>query len=500
MLLIMPRINSMKLLLATSLIIAFASSSFPTRAGQTARPPQTASKPASNSPPIATRTNAHKLLRAGPMLGASEMTVVSVWVQTTTACDAQLRFWERTRPNTSRLSEVKRTSVEGDMIARFNISGLTTGTGYDYELYLNNERVELPYATSFQTQTQWRFRTDPPAFRVALGSCTYINDSPFDRPGKPYGAGYEIFDSILREKPDAMIWLGDNVYYREPDWLGEAAMRYRYSHTRRTPEMQALLASVHNYAVWDDHDYGPNDSDRTFRGREWALNVFRDYWANSTYGTLETPGVFGRFEWGDVEFFMLDDRTYRSPNNTPPSDNAKTMWGDAQFAWLRDALRSSNATFKIVVNGSQVMNPLAVFENLAIFPFEQQKLIDFIRDARIEGVMFLSGDRHHTELIRRNEPGLYPLYDFTSSALTSGGSRLEAEANNPARVAGTWVTGQRNFGLLEFSGAAKERRLTMRTLDTNGKELWRREVTANDLRFPKTATASHKKVLNLRVT
>ncbi|MCP9495349.1 MAG: alkaline phosphatase family protein [Pyrinomonadaceae bacterium MAG19_C2-C3] len=466
----------MKLLLAASLIVACASISFPARVRQTAPPRQAASD--------STRTAARKLLRAGPMLGASEMTEVSVWVQTTLACDAQLRFWERTRPNTARLSEVKRTSVAGDMIARFNLSGLTTGTGYDYELYLNNERVELPYATSFQTQTQWRFRTDPPAFRVAIGSCTYINDAPFDRPGTPYGAGYEIFDSILREKPDLMIWLGDNVYFREPDWLSEAAMRRRYSHTRATPEMQALLASVHNYAVWDDHDYGPNDSDRTFRGREWALNVFRDYWANSTYGTLETPGVFGRFEWGDVEFFMLDDRTYRSPNNTTPSDNDPTMWGDAQFVWLRDALRSSNATFKIVVNGSQVMNPLAVFENLAIFPFEQQKLIDFIRDARIEGVMFLSGDRHHTELIRRDEAGLYPLYDFTSSALTSGGSRLEGEANNPARVAGTWVTAQRNFGLLEFSGAAKERRLVMRTLDTNGKELWRREVKASELRFP----------------
>ena len=169
------------------------------------------------------------------------------------------------------------------------------------------------------------------------------------------------------------------------------------------------------------------------------------------------------------------------------------MWGAAQFAWLKDALRSSNAPFKIVVNGNQVLNPLAVFENLSTFPFERQRLIDFIREARIEGVMFLSGDRHHTELIRLNEPGLYPLYDFTSSALTSGGSRLEGEANNPARVAGTWITAQRNFGLLEFSGTARDRRLVMRTLDTQGRELWRREVKASELAFPKTIAADAQK-------
>ncbi|HKY03494.1 MAG TPA: hypothetical protein VJQ56_01325, partial [Blastocatellia bacterium] len=101
------------------------------------------------------------------------------------------------------------------------------------------------------------------------------------------------------------------------------------------------------------------------------------------------------------------------------------------------------------------------------------------------GVLFISGDRHHTELIKRMEPGLYPLYDFTSSALTAGGSRIEEEANNPARVAGTWVTGGvRNFGLIEVSGTARDRRLMMRTLDQTGKELWRHEIKAAELQLP----------------
>ena len=418
------------------------------------------------------------------MLGYSEMTETVVWLQTRKPARAQLRFWKQGKPETARLSEPVQTSEAGDLIARFKLSGLEFGTKYDYEVYLDGLRVARPYAMTFQTQPMWRYRTDPPTLRVAMGSCSYINDTPYDRPGKPYGEGYDIFTAIAAQKPDLMLWLGDNVYYREADWLSESAMRYRYAHTRELPELQPLLASVHQYATWDDHDYGPNNSDRTFRLRDAALRVFKDYWANAAYGTAETPGVFGRFEWGDVEFFLLDDRYHRSPNDMPSGPD-KVMFGEAQLRWLMESLRSSRATFKIVVGGNQMLNPLTFYEAFGNFPDEQKRLLAFLRDARINGVLFLSGDRHHTELIKIEEPGMYPLYDFTSSPLTSGGSRNEREANNPARVPGTWVTdGVKNFGLIEVSGPEKDRKLILRTLDRAGKELWRHEIKASELRFP----------------
>ncbi len=46
-----------------------------------------------------------------------------------------------------------------------------------------------------------------------------------------------------------MIWLGDNIYYREADWPNERAMRRRWEHARALPEMQPLLVTVHNYAI-----------------------------------------------------------------------------------------------------------------------------------------------------------------------------------------------------------------------------------------------------------
>lgn len=422
------------------------------------------------------------LLRSGPMLGPAEPAEATIWLQTTRPCRVQVRFWEEGRSETARLSPETATADASDLIAKLRLPGLRFGTRYEYEVYLDGLRLPRSYPLVFQTQALWRWRADPPDFRAALGSCTYVNDPPYDRPGDPYGGNPEIFRAIAAQKPDLMLWLGDNVYYREGDWTTEAGMRYRWAHSRGLPEMQPLLGAAHNYAIWDDHDFGPNNSDRTYRERETSLRVFADYWMNPTYGLPETPGVFTRFEWSDAEFFLLDDRYHRSPNDEPEGPD-KRMFGRAQLDWLKGSLRSSQATFKIVVGGNQFWNPIVDFEALGRFPAEQGELLDFLRDTKIEGVVFVSGDRHHTELIKRVEPGLYPLYEFTSSPLTSGTANNQKEKDNPARVPGTWVTTVRNFGLIEVTGKPKERVLRMRTLDPQGKELWKYEVREGELRF-----------------
>ncbi|HEX2224901.1 MAG TPA: alkaline phosphatase D family protein [Thermoanaerobaculia bacterium] len=427
-------------------------------------------------------------LRSGPMLGPSTMTETTVWLQTRQPVRAQVRFWKQGQPETARLSEPVTAGAERDHIARIPLTGLEFGTRYEYEVYLDGLRVSRPYPLAFQTQPSWLWNANPPVppdFRFAVGSCAYINDPPYDRPGVPYGGEYEIFTSMAKQKPDFMLWLGDNVYLREADWESEAGIRYRYAHDRATPEMQPLLGAAHHYAAWDDHDFGPNDSDRTYGLREASLRVFQDYWLNPTYGTEGTPGTFTRFQWVDVDFFLLDDRYHRSPNRMPEGPD-KRMFGPGQMKWLLESLANSRATFKIVVSGNQILNPLVRYEGLGKFPAEQQELLDFIRTARISGVVFLTGDRHHTELIRRADlQGLYPLYDFTSSPLTSRAADIKEEADNPARVPGTWVRGKRNFGVVEVSGPLDDRRLTLRTYDVQGKELWNHAIRASEVSFPR---------------
>lgn len=424
-------------------------------------------------------------LRSGPMVGCSEMTGVQLWVQTTRKASVRIKYWPVGFAKQSRTTDPVTTASDRAFVAHILIDGLTPGTRFEYQLLIDGKLTPRPYPLQFQTQALWQWRTDPPAFSAAIGSCLYVNETDVDRPGRPYGSDERILSTIAAAKPDMMLWMGDNTYYREVDWNTKEGLRYRWSHTRALPDLQPLLGSVHNYYMWDDHDFGPNDADRSYRLRTEALETHNLFTANGTYGTLETPGTFGRFEWADVEFFMMDDRFHRSPNDAPAGPD-KVMWGAAQLQWLKDGLVNSRAPFKIVANGNQVLNPLNEYESLVRFRAEYDELISFIKQNRISGVVFLSGDRHMSELIALPDTAFYSLYDFTSSSITAGLSKPRgAEIDNPYRVPGTLVADSHSFGILRFSGPRTDRTMVMECVDVDGKVRWTFSIRANDLRPPR---------------
>jgi alkaline phosphatase D len=429
------------------------------------------------------------LLRSGPMVGYGQMTELLLWAQTTAPATVQYRYWDIAAPNSKTKSPVVTTREADAYVAKVLVTGLRPGTKFEYEILINGKVVRRHYPLRFQTQPLWQWRTDPPEFTVAFGSCSFINEAEWDRPGRPYGSNYEIFGVLASKNPDLMLWIGDNTYLREIDWDTKAGIIHRHSHTRQLPELQPLLGASHNYATWDDHDFGPNNADRSYRMRSESLDAFTLFWGNQTYGTDETKGVFSRFTWGDVEFFLLDNRYHRSPNDAP-DDEQKTMFGKAQLQWLKDALSNSTAPFKVVVNGNQMLNENSEYgETLPQFTAEYNDLISYITSNTISGVLFLSGDRHHTELIVRNDSSFYPMYDFTSSPLTSGINTMKrrdgtmgAEFTNPQRVDGTLVNDRHNFGMLRFGGKRTERTVILEVYDVAGTLRWSREIKASELR------------------
>ena len=136
----------------------------------------------------------------------------------------------------------------------------------------------------------------------------------------------------------------------------------------------------------------------------------------------------------------------------------------------------------MVVSGSQVLSPYYRFESYAQHPEELQELLQGLKKRQISGVVFLSGDRHHSELNRlQDDPHFYPLYDFTSSPLTSRpASSAHLEKENVRRVPNTQVI-ERNYGMLHFSGPEKDRVLVMATRNVDGQLLWSHTIKAKDL-------------------
>lgn len=424
-----------------------------------------------------------RLLQAGPMVGYSEMREVMLWAQTTAPARVKFVYWDSTAPRVRLETAEYQTRAEEAYTARLVADRVEPGRGYHYELHLNGQRVDRPWPLRFQTQALWQWRTDPPAFRFVLASCFYVNDPPYDRPGAPYGGEFEILAQITARNPDFMLWLGDNVYLREADWYTRTGIFYRYTHTRSLPELQPVLGGMHHYAIWDDHDYGPNDSDRSYRDKELTLETFTLFWGNRTYGIPGAGGgITSRFEWQDVEFFLLDDRWFRSPNAR--STGVRTLLGEDQREWLIDALASSRAPFKFVVMGGQVLNPVARWESYATFPEEREWLLRRLAEEGIPGVMFLTGDVHHTLLTRLERQGTYPLYDLTISPLTAGvATGVNPEAPNPNHllVPGTLLV-ERNFATIDVSGPRTDRRMTITVIDSSGRERWTRTIAASELR------------------
>ncbi|RYD81309.1 MAG: alkaline phosphatase family protein [Sphingobacteriales bacterium] len=420
------------------------------------------------------------LLQSGPMLGYSEMKEVMLWVQTNKAAEVYFTYIEAGNARATEKSTKKiNTTEENAFTAKLIAEKVEPGKKYNYRLYINNKPITLLYETTFQTQALWQWRTDAPDFSFAMGSCLYINDSAYDRPGKPYGGSYKILTSMYEKHPDLMLWLGDNTYLREADWNSRSGILYRYTHTRSLKELQPLLASVHHYAMWDDHDFGPDDSDRGFRAKKYTKEAFDLFWCNPVTNAVKNEGNYTSFEWNDVQFFMLDDRYFRAPNNRQTGD--KTMLGTVQIQWLIDQLVSSKATFKIIALGGQVLNPAKVKENYSNYGRERDSLFNLIQKENIKGVVFLSGDRHFTELTKMERAGTYPFYDFTISPLTSGIHKGADKEANTMRVEGTLVQ-QQNFAVGKLSGKGDDRTLTVTVYDIDRKELWNRSIAAKELK------------------
>jgi alkaline phosphatase D len=414
------------------------------------------------------------------MHGFVDMASMTLWVQTDRAARIAVEFHPEAEPAALRRVEGETRAAE-DFVAHLRLAGLTPGTAYSYRVL--RDGAPAPVAPGrFKTQPLWQFRTDPPAFSVAFGSCAHLHDA-LERPTSTWGTDYRTYDAIAAAAPDLMLWLGDNVYFREPEWTSLEGMSARYRQQRALPALQKLLRTTAHVAIWDDHDFGPDNADGSFVGKGNALAAFKRYWPNPTHGLPETPGVFTHVSYGDADFFLLDNRYYRYPNRYPPW-REKAMFGAAQLDWLKRALLASHATFKFVVAGGQFWNARnARFEALHNYPTEYRALMEWITERRIPGLVFLSGDRHYSSLLRIERPGAYPIYEFTASPLTSGvfGNLSEGERTNPDLVAGTLVL-ERNFGMLRFTGPRRDRVLTLESYDWDGKRLWQHAIAARELR------------------
>ncbi len=439
-------------------------------------------------------------LQSGPMLGYSTMAEAMIWVQTDGPAEVVVSYWEEGHGDRIMRTDPVKTGKHTGYVAKCIADQVSAGTRYGYSVFIDGREVQPQFREgyregsiplSFHTPPNWRFRESghqPVDFTMGFGSCAYINEEGgYDRlNGDPYGRDYQIFESVYEVAPAFFIWLGDNIYYREPDWSSRTGMIHRWTHDRSIPELRPMLATIPQYSIWDDHDYGPNNIGRFYWNKAEGTEVFRLFSGNPTAGLPELPGIFTYFAWGDVHFYLLDNRTYRTPRGLKPEDfgYAAQQFGKDQVDWLIEMMKynqvesesptsSYPCTFHVIASGSQVISPYDK-DSLHTSPEEWEYLFDRLAAEEIHNVIFLTGDVHFAEASRMDYKGI-EFWDLTASPMTAGPWAGSPAEENPYRVdlfpGEADRYGARNFATLTFEGPLSERRAVIRYYDSNGRLL-----------------------------
>lgn len=313
--------------------------------------------------------------------------------------------------------------------------------------------------------------------RICFGSCANQN--------KPQ----PILRDVVSRQPDLFIYLGDNIYGDTEDMN---VLRAKYEKLGTKPEFQALRAAVPTLAIWDDHDYGANDSGKEYRPAAESREIFLDFWREPQDSPRrQHPGIYHSHLFSDgkrtLQVILLDTRSFRDSlahnklrswkNDYHPDPNPnKTLLGDEQWKWLAEQLRQP-ADVRIVASSIQFSHQHNGWESWTNLPQELVKMTEVIKETQANGVVFISGDVHWGELSKLPVPGLYPLYDVTSSGLTETWPSVEENQNRVGEI-----VRENNFGMIEIDWNAKDPEIHMQLFDITGKQRVSHRVQLSELR------------------
>ena len=306
---------------------------------------------------------------------------------------------------------------------------------------------------------------------IAFGSC---NKTTLPQP---------LWGDILAQQPNLWIWLGDNIY---GDTDNMKKMRRMYAEQLAQPDYQQLITSVPVIGTWDDHDYGVNDGGKEFSEKAASRDLMLEFLGVPKNRAIwNREGAYQSYTFGpaghQVKVLLLDTRYFRDNLVASTQEGLRygptaegDLLGDAQWQWLENELRDSDAQINIIGSSIQVLAEDHGFEKWANFPQSRQRLFQLIGDSQASGVVLLSGDRHIGEVSRYEAPYLpYPLYDITSSGLTH--VYEQADEENRHRVSD--LISVLNFGLITLDWSSKPVRVTYQIKGEEGTVLAQETVT-----------------------
>lgn len=291
-----------------------------------------------------------------------------------------------------------------------------------------------------------------------------------------YPKNFGIWEEVRKRNPEYLLLIGDNVYADKtgktssiPEATPEILWN-RYVETRLALPVyfQEKLIPVH--ALWDDHDYGANNSGRDFRYKEESRAVFEAFMAQdlSDDEWEKGLGVGGLLSLGAFNLYFLDGRSFRAP------EKEGQHLGIDQTAWLEKKLTSEN-TPSLLIKGDQFFGGYHNFESFeGNHPAEFQSFAAKLKKITTPTV-FVSGDRHLSEIMQfpRSLFGR-PSFEITSSPLHAQLFTGNEETRNPWRVVANLRDA--NFTVIRNTAVGDHWFLDVENVNQKGEVVYRREL------------------------
>ena len=325
-------------------------------------------------------------------------------------------FYHQTPDLTSSNKELNKVGASSisDRIATFDLTDLSEDTVYHYVIIANGRRYPLEGTLQFKTVKV----RQPYSFAIGCSSCAGGTLGQFSSYGV---SNSKVFEAIAQYKYkadgrdsnlDLFIHMGDLHYRNDLPIIGlkEAYLddyRYNYDLVMDRTRQRNLYQNIPLAYIWDDHDYGTNDSDGSYNLKYVASKVYRErvpyYPLVEELSAIEGRGaIYQSFIIGRVRFIMTDSRFHQNPLATLDSPDG-TILGKQQREWL----------FKQLITGKQQQannrEGLTIWVNSIPwidrptnsstnswnqFDRERMQIANFIKQNNIDKLMMISGDAH----------------------------------------------------------------------------------------------------------
>jgi alkaline phosphatase D len=229
-------------------------------------------------------------------------------------------------------------------VAVVTVRGLTASTLYEFKALATADDASSKTIThSIKT---FPALNAPANFTFSFGSCV-LRMYP-----RLFG-GMEGYNRIYNIKPDFFMMLGDQIYIDSPLYLGPDSYPPKYRSAISDTAYQKLANSVPTFHIYDDHeivnDYDQGPDTDLFKT---AMLSWRRYTGSKNPDGLALGSSYYHFHYGDVAFFVVDTRQFRSDDSIGRDNATKTMLGSEQLNMLKEWLNvvKDSAKFKFIAS------------------------------------------------------------------------------------------------------------------------------------------------------